>query len=264
MAPQVTQMLLPLTAGPGGLVNRPGTAIAPRHIVVHRTGNVGAGARANRDWFARGQVYGSAHYCVDSEEIIQCIPETERAYHVAVQNRSTDGMRVDVALWSIGIETCEPCTPATYEKLVALCGDICQRYGLSPEIDITPHSFWDPKDRPYDPVATASYANKTYDPNIRITLLGKDAPGDLFSWPQFVADVNRYMSGGVVREIPDRTEGAAGTAFTDVTGHWAQSFIQEVAQAGLLKGDPDGKFRPDDPVTRAELAVVLSRLLKRS
>jgi len=29
----------------------------------------------------------------------------------------------------------------------------------------------------------------------------------------------------------------------------------------LMKGDPDGRFRPDDPITRGELAQVLQNLL---
>ena len=41
---------------------------------------------------------------------------------------------------------------------------------------------------------------------------------------------------------------------------WAKDEIAEVTKEGLMEGDPNGNFRPNDPVTRAELAVVLSRL----
>lgn len=48
----------------------------------------------------------------------------------------------------------------------------------------------------------------------------------------------------------------------DVTGHWAYKDIQWAKEKGLLKGYADGSMRPDQPVTRAELATVLRRLMK--
>lgn len=48
----------------------------------------------------------------------------------------------------------------------------------------------------------------------------------------------------------------------DVTGHWAYKDIQWAKDKGLLRGYADGSMRPDQPVTRAELAVILRRLLK--
>lgn len=41
---------------------------------------------------------------------------------------------------------------------------------------------------------------------------------------------------------------------------WAKAAVDAAAEKGLMKGDDDGNFRPNDPVTRAELAVVLNRL----
>lgn len=49
--------------------------------------------------------------------------------------------------------------------------------------------------------------------------------------------------------------------FPDVpTSHWAYQEIREVTSQGLLQGFPDGGFKPNQPVTRAELAVILHRL----
>ncbi len=39
--------------------------------------------------------------------------------------------------------------------------------------------------------------------------------------------------------------------------------IAYVSKAGVMVGDPDGAFRPDDPPTRAELAAVIHRLMLR-
>ncbi|HER2178005.1 TPA: S-layer homology domain-containing protein, partial [Streptococcus pyogenes] len=45
--------------------------------------------------------------------------------------------------------------------------------------------------------------------------------------------------------------------FTDVTSsHWAQASISAAAQSGSVQGYTDGSFKPDQAITRAEMAVV--------
>ena len=46
--------------------------------------------------------------------------------------------------------------------------------------------------------------------------------------------------------------------FNDIDGHWAESTICKWQSYGYIDGYPDGSFRPDDAVNRAELAKVLS------
>lgn len=46
----------------------------------------------------------------------------------------------------------------------------------------------------------------------------------------------------------------------DITGHWAEESIRFCVEHGLMNGYPDGSFQPDKPITRAELATVISRL----
>jgi hypothetical protein len=47
-------------------------------------------------------------------------------------------------------------------------------------------------------------------------------------------------------------------SFPDVPdGFWAKSPIEFMAALGVMDGDADGNFRPDDPVTRAELSQML-------
>ncbi len=55
-----------------------------------------------------------------------------------------------------------------------------------------------------------------------------------------------------------------GVSFTD-TGDiapWARESVSKAACSGLIKGFPDGSFRPLEATTRAEAAVVLHRLIK--
>lgn len=46
----------------------------------------------------------------------------------------------------------------------------------------------------------------------------------------------------------------------DYTGHWAQEAISEWVSLGIIKGYEDGTVRPSQPITRAELAALISRV----
>ncbi|OBR67588.1 hypothetical protein A7K91_22145 [Paenibacillus oryzae] len=99
-----------------------------------------------------------------------------------------------------------------------------------------------------------------------------------------VTSYDNYMNGyGDGRFAPDRAvtraelaalltklspAGQAGAAaggdtdFGDVPQeHWAAEAIAKAAASSWMSGGPDGSFRPESPLTRAELAVVLARWL---
>lgn len=58
---------------------------------------------------------------------------------------------------------------------------------------------------------------------------------------------------------------SAQTTFNDVpTNYWAQTFIQELASRDIIKGFPDGGFRPNDPVTRAQFAAMLNKAVNKA
>ncbi len=50
----------------------------------------------------------------------------------------------------------------------------------------------------------------------------------------------------------------------DIQGHWAQSCIEILAQQGIVAGYPDGTFRPEQPVTRAEFATLIVKAFPRN
>lgn len=51
--------------------------------------------------------------------------------------------------------------------------------------------------------------------------------------------------------------------FKDVpTNHWAAGSIERLAKLGIIAGDGQGNFRPDAPITRAEVVALLDRVLK--
>ena len=53
------------------------------------------------------------------------------------------------------------------------------------------------------------------------------------------------------------------SSFIDVSStHWANAFIGAAAQSGLMNGYSDGTFRPDDKISRGELAALITRAFK--
>ncbi len=47
----------------------------------------------------------------------------------------------------------------------------------------------------------------------------------------------------------------------DIAGHWAEANIKSLVASGAISGYPDGTFRPDGNITRAEFATVLVKAL---
>jgi len=50
-------------------------------------------------------------------------------------------------------------------------------------------------------------------------------------------------------------------AFSDITEHWAVESIKQAVLDGIITGYPDGTFRPDKPISRAEFTVMLAHAL---
>ncbi len=49
----------------------------------------------------------------------------------------------------------------------------------------------------------------------------------------------------------------------DYEGHWAEEYIKKAINAGYMTGYLDGSFKPDNPITRAEFARVLSFIIDK-
>jgi parallel beta-helix repeat protein len=48
-------------------------------------------------------------------------------------------------------------------------------------------------------------------------------------------------------------------SLSDIKGHWAEEYILALAKKDIIGGFNDGTFKPDDPVTRAQFAAILSK-----
>jgi len=63
-----------------------------------------------------------------------------------------------------------------------------------------------------------------------------------------------------LKDFPQQTQEAnAGGALRDIVGHWAEGIIRAMVTRGVARGYPDGSFKPDNKISRAEFAVFLVR-----
>lgn len=62
--------------------------------------------------------------------------------------------------------------------------------------------------------------------------------------------------------IPVLNKNAEAAVFSDLNGHWAGAEIRAAAEAGYINGYPDGSFRPDRKITRAEFASIINNYYK--
>jgi parallel beta-helix repeat protein len=69
--------------------------------------------------------------------------------------------------------------------------------------------------------------------------------------------LNQTKTAGQIEFIAPVASGQS--AFTDVQAHWAQAYIDALAQRNIISGFPGGLFRPNDPVTRVQFAAIINK-----
>lgn len=83
-------------------------------------------------------------------------------------------------------------------------------------------------------------------------------PNDAITRAEYVEMAARIMGIGNAH-IPTVTQ------FTDVmAGHWASGMISYAATRGWISGYPDGSFKPEGSLTRAEMVSITNRVLGRT
>ena len=85
------------------------------------------------------------------------------------------------------------------------------------------------------------YANGTFGPNNQITRA------------EFATLASKFAK---LSENPENR-------FNDVSGHWAEKYINSAAEKGWINGYSDGGFRPENPIMRGEVVTMVNRMLER-
>ncbi|MEG6521156.1 glucosaminidase domain-containing protein [Desulfotomaculum sp. 1211_IL3151] len=80
--------------------------------------------------------------------------------------------------------------------------------------------------------------------------------------PDYAKKLISIMNQYKLRELAvDIIKKEANAVFKDVLDHWAKYDIEWLEKEGLIGGDLQGNFNPDNPATRAEMAVMMKRTI---
>ena len=113
-------------------------------------------------------------------------------------------------------------------------------------------------DKPMFPDTPSDWYNKAINAVVQRDIMkgypdGTFKPNDAITRAEFTQ---------MIATIDNKAYGVA--PFADVVGHWAERPIGSEYQAGRIAGYPDGMFRPDNHITRAEAAVILNKIFERN
>ncbi len=75
------------------------------------------------------------------------------------------------------------------------------------------------------------------------------------------AEITRAEYATVIARLRNLKE--VETTFEDAKGHWASGYIGAVAKEKWIEGYPDGNFKPEDTISREEVATMTNKMLDR-
>ncbi|MCK6076944.1 peptidoglycan recognition protein family protein [Paenibacillus silvae] len=187
----IVQRYIPVnTKRRSGLKNR-----GIEFIVAHDTGNDGSTVAGNVNYYTNSANVesASAHTFIDDEVIVECVPLTEKAWHV-LYNVTTDNdlYGFDSNDHAIGVELCYSNKKGSinnqeaYKRYVWYMAYLCNKYGLNPLARISGHNELDPT-RKSDPYKNA------------LKIMG-------ISKTQFLNDVATELKDCTTIESPAKTE----------------------------------------------------------
>ena len=76
------------------------------------------------------------------------------------------------------------------------------------------------------------------------------------------ASITRAEFAAIAARFDDKNTDTS-SKFTDIASHWAKNEIGIAANKGWINGYPDGTFRPNQYITRAEAMTLVNRVLNR-
>ncbi len=88
--------------------------------------------------------------------------------------------------------------------------------------------------------------------NIKVDNTNSVVSGDINHFTKFAV----IATPSTVKEIP------VSLQLSDIQGHWAESYIKSLVMTEVMKGYPNGTFKPDNNITRAEFATILVNAYK--
>lgn len=208
-----------------------------KYIVIHYTAGKSdyeGAAYDNTKYFKTENRDASAHYFVDCGDTVwQCVEDKHVAWHCGGGLQGSGGHTFYQKCTnsnSIGVEMVSYCSGGQYyikeqtlRNTAELVKELMKKYNIPIERVI----------RHYD-------------------VTGKICPAPLVNeseWNRF----KNMLGENKMKEFE--------TTFKDIEHHWAKDYIEKLEMYGVVCGDGNGKFNPDKPVTRAEVAKMISNAL---
>jgi len=116
---------------------------------------------------------------------------------------------------------------------------------------------------PFDDVALQQWFNNAISTTTNMGLFTgvashRFAPEQNITRGELAAVLVRFMDRDQIG-----TFATSGDRFSDIAEHWARAYINEAAVQGWIQGFPDGTFRPNQAITRAETAAMINRMFQR-
>ncbi|MEE0968898.1 MAG: S-layer homology domain-containing protein, partial [Clostridia bacterium] len=113
------------------------------------------------------------------------------------------------------------------------------------------------KENKFDDVNIGDWYNEAVSTLTNLKILNgrsnsKFAPNEKIKRCEFVSIIARLID----------ISYSGDTIFSDIEGHWAEEHINIAAYLGWVKGN-NGKFRPDNSISRAEAMAIINRSLDR-
>ena len=78
------------------------------------------------------------------------------------------------------------------------------------------------------------------------------------------AYITRAEASAVIARYLGLEDATEANNLTDIQGHWAEGYINAMAENQLIQGYEDQTFRPDNNITRAEAVTILNKVQGRA
>lgn len=190
-----------------------------RVVVIHTMESPESATTAEdvaRNWFAKTAARSSAHYCVDSDSIVQCVSEADTAW--AAPGANADGIQIELAgrAGQGAAGWVDPYSVAELDLAARLIAYICTRHSI-PIRKLT-----------REQLATGERGIIGHvDASTVYRLSDHTDPGPDFPWDQVIAKARSYAAPTPVAAVKNGAKAAAsaiklakGTPFPLAPGHW--------------------------------------------